>query len=71
MRLRNTLIATAILVAGTLIGATTRHFASADVTGGDRPVLVPIETCRIADTRAVPNTVGPKSSPLTAADTIP
>ena len=70
MRLRNTLIATTILVAGTLIGATTQHFAAADVTSGDRPVLVPVETCRIADTRAAPNTVGPKSSPLAAADTM-
>ena len=53
-----------------IVGATTQHFASADVTSGDRPVLVPIETCRIADTRAAPNTVGPKSTPLAAADTM-
>ncbi len=70
MRLRNTLIATTILVAGTLIGATTQHFASADVTSGDRPVLVPIDTCRIADTRAAPDNVGPRSTPLGPAETI-
>ncbi len=70
MRLRNTLIASMMLVAGTIVGATTQHFASADVTSGDRPVLVPIDTCRIADTRPAPNNVGPKSSPLAAADTM-
>jgi len=70
MRLRNVLIATTTLVAGTIVGATTQHFASADVSSGDRPVLVPIETCRIADTRPAPDTVGPKSSPLAAADTM-
>ncbi len=63
-------LATTILVAGTLIGATTQHFASADVSSGDRPVLVPIDTCRIADTRAAPDNVGPRSTPLGPAETI-
>jgi hypothetical protein len=70
MRLRNVLIATTTLVAGTIVGATTQHFASATVSSGDRPVLVQIETCRIADTRPAPDNVGPKSSPLAAADTM-
>ena len=70
MRLRNVLIATTTLVAGTIVGATTQHFASADVTSGDRPVLVPIDTCRIADTRPAPDNVGPISSPLGPAETI-
>ena len=70
MRLRNILIATTTLVAGSIIGATTQHFASADVTSGDRPVLVPIDTCRIADTRPAPYNVGPKSSPLGPGETV-
>lgn len=64
------LITTTTLIAGTIVGATTQHFASADVTSGDRPVLVPIETCRIADTRPAPDNVGPKSSPLGPAETV-
>ncbi len=30
-------------------------------------MLIPIDTCRVADTRPAPDTVGPKSSPLGAA----
>jgi hypothetical protein len=70
MKIRHVVIAAITLVTGTALGATTQHFASADVSSGDRPVLVPIETCRIADTRPTPNTVGPKASPLAAADTM-
>ena len=70
MHLRNVLIASTTLVAGTIVGATTQHFASADVSSGDRPVLIPIETCRIADTRPAPDNVGPKSSPLGPAEIV-
>lgn len=58
-----------LLVGGTALGATTQHFASADIGSGDRPVFVPITPCRLADTRPAPNTVGPRSAPLAAADT--
>lgn len=58
-----------LLTAGTAIGATTQHFASASVSEGERAVLIPITPCRLADTRPAPNTVGPRSIGLGAADT--
>ena len=69
MKLRNVLLAAAMLVTGTAIGATTQHLASAGVSSGERPVLVPIVPCRLTDTRPAPNTVGPRSAPLAGADT--
>ncbi len=59
----------AMLCAGTVIGATTQHFASASVSTGERAVLVAIEPCRLADTRSAPNTVGARSVPIGPADT--
>ena len=70
MKLRSLTIGLSLLATGTVIGVATQQFASADVTSGDRPVLVPIDTCRIADTRPAPNTVGPRTSPLGAGDTM-
>ncbi len=68
MKLRSLTIGLSLLATGTVIGLTAQQFASADVSSGDRPVLVPIETCRIADTRPAPDNVGPKASPLASAD---
>ena len=70
MKLRSLTVGLSLLATGTIIGASTQQFVSADVSSGDRPVLVPIETCRIADTRPAPDNVGPKSTPLAAAETI-
>lgn len=69
MGLRSILLAGTLLITGTVIGATTQHLASAGVSSGERTVLVPIVPCRLADTRPAPNTVGPRSAPLAAADT--
>ncbi|BAN00318.1 hypothetical protein [Ilumatobacter coccineus] len=69
MKLRSLAAGTTLLIAGTAIGATTQHFASAGVSSGERAVLVPIEPCRLADTRPAPNTVGPRSIGLGPADT--
>lgn len=68
-RIMSVLTGLAMLCAGTVIGATTQHFASASVSTGDRAVLVPIEPCRLADTRSTPNTVGARSVPIGPADT--
>ncbi len=70
MKLRSLTIGLSLLATGTVIGLTAQQFASADVSSGDRPVLVPIDTCRIADTRAAPDNVGPRSTPLGPAETI-
>lgn len=70
MKLRPLAIGLSLLTAGTVIGVTSQQFAAADISSGDRPVLVPMESCRIADTRPAPNTVGPRTSPLGAADTM-
>ena len=59
-----------LLTAGTVIGVSTQHFALADVSSGDRPVLVPIEPCRLVDTRSAPTPIGPRTTPLGAGETI-
>ncbi|MFK7918149.1 MAG: hypothetical protein AB8G14_08745, partial [Ilumatobacter sp.] len=70
MKLRSLALGLTLLTSGVVIGGATQQFASADVSSGDRPVFVAIDTCRITDTRPAPNTIGPKSSPLAAADTM-
>ena len=70
MKLRSFTIGLSLLATGTFIGAATQQFASADISSGDRPVLVPIETCRLTDTRSEPNTVGPRDAPLGPAETL-
>ena len=70
MKLRSLTIGLSLLATGTVVGVATQQFAAADVSSGDRPVLVPIDTCRIADTRPAPDTVGPRTAPLAAADTM-
>lgn len=46
------------------LGAGGIGLVSATVTSGERPVLIPIEPCRVADTRPGTDNVGPKASPL-------
>jgi hypothetical protein len=43
--------------------------ANAAITGGNRAVFVPIEPCRLFDTRSAPATVGPRSTPIGPAET--
>ena len=50
------------------LGAGGIGLVSATVTSGDRAVFVPIEPCRIADTRPAKK-VGPRSAPLGQGDT--
>lgn len=69
MKMRSLAIGLSLLTAGTVIGVTTQQFASADISTGDRPVLVPIEPCRLVDTRPG-STVGPRSSRIGVADTL-
>lgn len=70
MKLRTLAVAATMLVTGGAIGTTTQHLASAGISSGERPVLISITPCRLADTRPAPNTVGPRSSKLGAADTM-
>lgn len=70
MKLRTLTIGLTLLTAGTVIGVSTQQFASAEISAGDRPVLVPIAPCRLVDTRPAPATVGPRASKLGAADTL-
>lgn len=60
----------AALVAGAAVGVTTQHLASAGVSSGERPVLISIEPCRLADTRPPPNEVGPIGTKIGAAETL-
>jgi hypothetical protein len=43
--------------------------ASATLESGVKSVFVPITPCRVMDTRGAPSTVGPRSTPLGAAET--
>ncbi|MEP6295958.1 MAG: hypothetical protein ABJ382_01435 [Ilumatobacter sp.] len=67
MKLRAISATLTVLVAGTVIGAATQHFASAGISSGERAVLVSITPCRLADTRPS-SQVGPRSAPLGTGD---
>ena len=70
MKLRSLSLTMATLIGGTAIGATTQHLASANVSSGERPVLISITPCRLADTRPGDDTVGPRSSELGAGESL-
>jgi hypothetical protein len=69
MQTKSIVTALALLTSGTIIGVTTQQIATADVSSGDRPVLIQITPCRVADTRPGDGTVGPRSAPLGPGDT--
>ncbi len=46
------------------------NIANADVSSGDRPVFISINPCRLVDTRPDDLTVGPRSIPIGAEETI-
>lgn len=69
MKLRSLAIGLSLLTAGTVIGVSSQQFASAEISTGDRPVLVPIEPCRLVDTRPAA-LVGPRAVPLGTAETL-
>ncbi len=46
------------------------NIANADVSEGDRPVFIPINPCRLVDTRPGDLTVGPRATPIGAEETI-
>lgn len=66
-KLLTVLLATTLAAAAT-VGAT--RMASAEIESGSRPVFIPLGPCRLTDTRPAPDTVGPRSEPLQAGDTI-
>lgn len=68
MSTRSVITALALLTSGTVIGVASQQIASANVSSGERPVLIQITPCRVADTRPG-GTVGPRSTPLGSGDT--
>ncbi len=60
--------AVAITIGGAGIGGL--NIASADVSSGDRPVFISINPCRLVDTRPGDLTVGPRSTPIGAGETV-
>ncbi len=46
------------------------NLVNAEISSGDRPVFVPINPCRLTDTRTAPNTVGSRTTPLGVNETI-
>lgn len=67
---RHVITALALLVTGTVAGVAVQQSVSADVSSGDRPVLIQISPCRLADTRPAPNNVGPRLGTFNPAETI-
>ena len=51
------------------LGAGGIGLAGATIDSGERPVFVPVEPCRLFDTRPAPDTVGARSTPLGADET--
>lgn len=60
-----------LLVTGTVIGAVTQHFASAEISTGDRLTFVPYPggQCRLTDTRPASN-IGPRVAALIPGETL-
>ncbi len=70
IRVRWAAIGAAVAVSLGAAGVGLHNVASADVSSGDRPIFVSITPCRLTDTRPAPNTVGPRSGGLAAAETL-
>lgn len=67
---RHLIAALAVLATGVAVGVTVQQSASADVSSGDRPVLIQITPCRLADSRPAPLNVGSQLGKLTAQQTV-
>lgn len=63
-------IAVAVLAVGTIGGIESQPSVNADISSGDRPVFIPIDPCRLADTRPGTNNVGNRARPIGVAETI-
>ncbi len=69
MRSRAFLASLAVVATATVTGVAIQHSASATVSSGDRPILVQITPCRLADSRpAAP--VGPQVGQIGAGQTV-
>ncbi|BAN02169.1 hypothetical protein [Ilumatobacter coccineus] len=69
MKSRSIVLALSMLTAGTAVGVAAQQSASADVSSGDRPVLIQISPCRLADTRSNQQ-VGPQGGKIGAGETV-
>lgn len=58
-----------MLAGGTVVGVAAQNSASADVSSGDRPVLIQISPCRLADSRTNQQ-VGPQAGKIGATETV-
>ena len=66
---RSVLVSLAVATTATIGGVAVQQSVSADVSSGDRPVLIQITPCRLADTRPATN-VGPKVGKIGAGETV-
>lgn len=66
---RSLIVGLSLLVAGSAVGLAVQHSASADVSSGDRPVLIQISPCRLADSRT-DQQVGPHGGKLGPGETV-
>ena len=66
---RHLITALLLLTTGTVAGIAVQHSASASVSSGERPVLVQITPCRLADSRPAA-AVGPQTGKLGAGDVV-
>lgn len=62
-----TLVGAVLLGGAALVSVGVSNSVSADISSGDRPVFVPINPCRLLDTRAAAS-VGPRTTPLGAEE---
>src|SRR5215217_5349770 len=58
------------LVGAAAVAALSTAESLADSGGGTKSVFVPIAPCRLVDTRGGQDTIGPRSTPLTASETV-
>lgn len=70
LRTRWAAVGAAVAITLGAAGIGSLNIANADVSSGDRPVFIPINPCRLVDTRPGDLTVGPRAAPLTAEETV-
>src|SRR4051794_9972072 len=71
LRTRLIRIGSTVIVVGTALLLSGSGVAVSDPTStGDRATYVPIRACQLLDTRPAPNTIGSRSTPLTAGLTL-
>lgn len=70
LRARWAAVGAAVAVTLGAAGIGSYNLVNADVSSGDRPVYIPINPCRLLDTRSGDENVGPRDTPINADETV-